>query len=527
VAGPDLTDRTVDEPSQDAAESSPSQVFALTILDHPDAARIGETAILAALSEGGSAELSRLMPVFTDNDGQSGRPLSVPFLSRTPIRLEHRRGAVRIVVPEAIGLVLDGERVRFEGTVAADMLREGVVLELFCPPGLRRRRPPELRRRPPGRIVLLLHLAARRHPGKHASLGLVGESDAIVMLRDEILRVATLDIPILLLGPSGSGKDMVARAIHANSRRAGAPCVCVNMAAVPPSTAASELFGHVAGAFTGASREHVGHFAQAHGGTLFLDEIADMPLELQSMLLRVLESHEVQPLGSQRTRNVDIRLVAATDADLEQAIASGKFREPLFHRLAGYQIHVPPLRQRRDDVGRLISHFSAQYLAEAEPGSQARLPPRLVALLARYAWPGNVRQLQNVVRQLLIALRDPPSPIIYKIAAQLLRRDGAAPHPPEAAASSAPVEVSEDELAAALGKNAWCIARTAGYLGISRTTLYALIDRSSRIRKARDVPAEELVRCLEECGRNLDAASARLQVSKRGLRLRLQELHLL
>src|SRR5262249_34932398 len=155
----------------------------------------------------------------------------------------------------------------------------------------------------------------------------------------------------------GTGKELVARAIHESGRRRGAVCLSVNMGAIPPSLATSELFGAVRGAYTGAVRDHLGYFQRAHGGTLFLDEIGETPPEVQVMLLRVLEPGEVQRVGSPQTQKVDVRLIAATDADLERALHEGRFRAPLLHRLSGYEIYIPPLRERRDDFGRLLFHF--------------------------------------------------------------------------------------------------------------------------------------------------------------------------
>jgi two-component system nitrogen regulation response regulator GlnG len=311
----------------------------------------------------------------------------------------------------------------------------------------------------------------------------------------------------------------------------------VNNSDITPSTAASELFGHAAGAFTGAVRARDGFFVEAHGGTLFLDEIAEVPAEVQAMLLRVLETREVQALGSNRTQKVDLRLLAATDADLEELIASGRFREPLFHRIAGYQLQVPPLRERRDDVGRLLQRFLGEEMAAVgelqkleRPLSAGDpwLPADVVGRLARHDWPGNVRQLKNVVRQLVISSRGLEQARLDSTLEKLLadlpgRPEAAEPTAPAPREAVAPQELTDDRVLEALRKNAWKTTATAEELGISRTTLYALIDRSGRIRKARDVPRDELLACLEACGGDVTAAAAKLEVSKRGLQLRLAE----
>src|SRR6185436_13729067 len=182
-----------------------------------------------------------------------------------------------------------------------------------------------------------------------------------------------------LRGETGTGKELLARAIHQASSRRAAPYFALNMAAIPASLAAAELFGAAKGAFTGADRRRVGYFGRAQGGTLFLDEIGELPADLQPLLLRVLENGEIQPVGGEETLRVDVRILAATDANLESAIEEGRFRAPLFHRLSGYELRLPSLRERRDDIGRLFIHFLRQELAAlgeadrlADPGPEGR-----------------------------------------------------------------------------------------------------------------------------------------------------------
>jgi two-component system nitrogen regulation response regulator GlnG len=507
-------------PAEELSVSEPLRIPALTILHHADMRRIGEVARLPGLSQGREAWLSRLEPEFVPVGGGPGRPLADPFLSRSAIRLAGSGGAVRLSVPSGMRLDLNGVAVEGERTLLRSEIESGAVLEL--------------RRR----TAILLHLLSSPAKERAPRLGLVGESDAMEQLRADVLRVADLPVAVLVRGETGSGKELVARALHEQSSRAAGPCICVSMAAIPPSTAASELFGHAPGSFTGAVREHAGHFVRASGGTLFLDEIGEMPVEVQTMLLRVVETQENVRLGSTRAEKIDVRLVAATDADLEESIQKGRFREALFHRLAGFQLRVPPLRDRRDDIGRLLRHFFELELEIAgEPerlstGPDARscwLPASLVAKLVLHDWPGNVRQLRNVVRQIVISSRGLAAARIDATVAALLEGPAhAAPSSaivgePPAAAARGPREIPDEELVEALRGNQWRTSATARALGISRTTLYALIDKSPRIRKARDVPADELARCLAECGNDLEAAAARLEVSKRGLQLRLRE----
>jgi DNA-binding NtrC family response regulator len=234
---------------------------------------------------------------------------------------------------------------------------------------------------------------------------LVGESASI----DQVIKVIRLVAPrrctVLISGETGTGKEMAARAIHLASDRARKPLVSINCSAIPENLMEAELFGHVKGAFTGAVNPRVGRFEQAHGGTLFLDEIADVPLDLQAKLLRVLQEREVQRLGSSETIKTDVRVIAATNADLLKRVQQGRFREDLYYRLNVVPIHVPALRDRSCDIPLLTRHF-VQKVCSAEGISLKRIATEADAMLSRYAWPGNVRQLENVVEHAVVMSGD-------------------------------------------------------------------------------------------------------------------------
>jgi two-component system nitrogen regulation response regulator GlnG len=377
-----------------------ARIPALTVLYHPDLSRAGEQVRLSGLLRGEEVPVSRTAPDFVvPGIREGGRPLGDPYLSRTPWRLRRdaESGGVRLVCGDCrTRIAADGAEVVDQHDIPPEALRRGIVLELA------------------DRVVLLLHEVPEIAPSAPVYTELIGENEGMLRLRNEIRRVADLDVPVLIRGETGTGKELVARAIHAASRRHGPPCLCVNMGAIAPSLAAAELFGTVRGAFTGAVHDQPGYFQRADGGTLFLDEIGEAPLEIQVMLLRVLETGEVQRVGSAAPQKVDVRLLAATDADLEQAIEDGRFRAPLLHRLAGYEIAVPALRERRDDFGRLFVHFLRQELSATGEERRLRppagtaapwLPASIVARLARHDWPGNVRQLRNAVRQIAIDSR--------------------------------------------------------------------------------------------------------------------------
>jgi PAS domain S-box-containing protein len=238
-----------------------------------------------------------------------------------------------------------------------------------------------------------------RELGKSGEI--VGRSDALARVLAELRQVAPADTTVLLLGETGTGKELFARALHEASRRRGKPLIRVNCAAVPAALIESEFFGHERGAFTGATTRRDGRFTLADGGTLFLDEVAELPLELQGKLLRVLQEGEFEPVGSSRTRKVDVRVVAATNRDLPRAIAEGRFREDLFYRLNVFPLTLPPLRERGDDVVLLAERFAQKFAARAGRGL-APLSAEAAVRLRSYPWPGNVRELQNVIERAVI-----------------------------------------------------------------------------------------------------------------------------
>jgi two-component system nitrogen regulation response regulator GlnG len=246
----------------------------------------------------------------------------------------------------------------------------------------------------------------RRGPIPPPTETLIGRSTAMVEVYKEIGRVARTEMTVLLMGESGTGKEMVARSIHVNSARTRGPFITVNMAAIPKDLIESELYGHEKGSFTGAIDRRPGKFELASGGTLFLDEIGEMPIELQAKLLRVLQEREVDRVGGSRPLPVDVRIVAATNADLARSVEEGRFRRDLYYRLAVVPIRLPPLREREHDVILLARHFMAKY-GEQLKGRPVALAKDAEPLLVGHAWPGNVRELQNVIQRALLKLNGP------------------------------------------------------------------------------------------------------------------------
>jgi two-component system nitrogen regulation response regulator GlnG len=240
--------------------------------------------------------------------------------------------------------------------------------------------------------------------GEESALPLIGRSPAMQGVFRMITRVLRNDLTVLITGESGTGKELVAEAVHELGSRKTGPFIAVNMAAIPHDLLESELFGHERGAFTGAVSQQIGKFEQANGGTLFLDEIGDMPAEAQTRLLRALQSGKIRRVGGRQEIGVDVRIVAATNRDLVPMIADGRFREDLYYRLNVVPIHLPPLRDRPEDIGALVRHFLAQAASEGLPSRQAS-PEAIEALTAR-EWRGNVRELRNAVFRLALMARD-------------------------------------------------------------------------------------------------------------------------
>ena len=238
----------------------------------------------------------------------------------------------------------------------------------------------------------------RRRLGKHE---LVGSGPAMKKLLEQIDRVAASETRVCILGETGTGKELVARAIHEKSPRQGHPFITLNCAAVPAELIESELFGHEKGAFTGAAARHLGRFEQADGGTLFLDEIGDMPLAMQAKLLRVLEEGEVERVGGDKPIKVNVRVVVATHRNLEDLVKQNSFRRDLFHRIYVFPLQLPPLRERLEDFPNLVTHFARQVAAQ-NAWKEKIFVAEAIAELRKYAWPGNVRELRNVVERLIL-----------------------------------------------------------------------------------------------------------------------------
>jgi DNA-binding NtrC family response regulator len=308
-----------------------------------------------------------------------------------------------------------------------------------------------------------------RNVAQHGFEGIIGTSAALRDALEQVERVAPTESTVLILGETGTGKELIARAVRKRSQRSSRPFVKLNCAAIPFDLLESELFGHERGAFTGAIAQKIGRFEMADTGTLFLDEVGDIPLALQPKLLRVLQEQEFERLGSGRTHQVDVRLVAATHRDLEQMVKRNEFRSDLYYRLNVFPVQLPPLRERRDDIPALVTHF-VEIGSRRIGKSIERIPEKIMSALCAYAWPGNIRELQNVIERAII-----------------LSDNGVFPNPllasPDEVVRVAPVTlagtVRDSErtlILQAVQHSNWVIGGARGAaakLGVKRTTLFA------------------------------------------------------
>ncbi|HEX9023309.1 MAG TPA: sigma-54 dependent transcriptional regulator [Geobacteraceae bacterium] len=302
---------------------------------------------------------------------------------------------------------------------------------------------------------------------------IVGVSPEMEKVFNVVRRVADTEATVLITGESGTGKELIAKTIHSLSSRKSAPFMPVNCAAIPRDLLESELFGHVKGAFTGAIKDKIGKFQLADGGTLFLDEVGELPIELQPKLLRALQERTVELVGGMRPQKIDVRVVAATNLDLEKAISEGGFREDLYYRLAVIPIHLPPLRQRRKDLPLLIKHFAAKH-----GGKEVAFAKDALDALLIYDWPGNVRELENTVERLLI-MRQGDTITMEELPERILteRKGGRKPvvNLPDEGYSLEQLE--REVVVEALQRNNWNQASAARFLRIPRHILLYRLEK--------------------------------------------------
>ena len=320
--------------------------------------------------------------------------------------------------------------------------------------------------------------AARRLKEIHSYANIVGKSAKMQQVFDAIQAAAGSAATVIIQGESGTGKELVAGAIHYNSALKDKPFVVVNCSALPETLLESELFGHVKGAFTGAVRDHIGRFEQAHGGTIFLDEIAELSPFVQVKLLRVLQERKIERVGEGKARKVDIRIITATHEDLQQRMRDGQFREDLYYRLKVFPVHLPSLRERKEDIPVLAAHFVRHQNHKSERTINGFSPPAMRALLD-YAWPGNVRELENAIEHAFV-LCDGDQIRVMDLPIEIRSPDCAPGLPTSAAPQKrSAVDMTPEKLQDLLAQCDWNKAEVARRLGVSRTAVWKYMKKWS------------------------------------------------
>jgi DNA-binding NtrC family response regulator len=309
----------------------------------------------------------------------------------------------------------------------------------------------------------------RQRVGKYA---IIYSGEAMRRVMAQVDRVAASEARVCIMGETGTGKELIARALHQRSPRCGGPFVTLNCAAVPGELIESELFGHEKGSFTGAASRHIGKFEQAHRGTLFLDEIGDMPTAMQAKLLRVLEERQVERVGGDRPVPVDVRVIVATHRDLDKLVTAGGFRPDLYHRIYVFPLLLPPLRERVDDIPLLVAHFATE-VAEQNGWKLKAFEPEAIQELQRHQWPGNVRELRNVVERLLLLADGPVDRAAVRLA--LPRAESAGPGMPgpyRGSLAERADSFEREQILAELKRHNQHMSDTAKALGLERSHLY-------------------------------------------------------
>lgn len=486
--------------------TSDAKILSLGIIWHKDVGRIGGIAPLK-FDHANTMELSRLTPLFQNLEGGANSPLLDQHLSRSPVviqRLKNRE--FKFTLPPKQQLVrINGKLVKDSATVSLDDLDGSIVIVIA------------------NSVVLALFESSilSRNNMLRENFGLLGVSKEISFIREMTTRVSKLNAPILIRGETGTGKELVAKAIHQQSPRSNKPMTSVNMAAMIPNLAVAELFGTKKGAFTGASEDRPGLFEQANDGILFLDEIGDTPRDVQPMLLRILEDGELRRLGDEKVRKVNVQIIAATDRSLINPGETSAFNQPLLQRLSGIVLEIPPLKNRRIDIGILIKYFLNIENNKGNNFDCSNISVSTIEALSIYDWPGNIRELRNVLQN--IALGQP-----------FLKCTGKNENPKNKSKKETEVlsihkyrnqnEVSEEEVIAALDEVGWVIKPAAEKLGVSRTALYDLMEKSNKISVAEDIPADIIKDTIKNIPGGIESWAKHLKVGREALNKRIRKI---
>ena len=350
--------------------------------------------------------------------------------------------------------------------------------------------------------------------------GVIGRSDAMQTVFKLVGQVAATDATALITGESGTGKELVARAIYHNSRRAQNPFIAINCAAIPENLLESELFGHEKGAFTGATAQRIGKFEQCSSGTLFLDEIGDMPMATQTKILRVLQNGTLERVGGNETIKVDVRVIAATNKPLEEAVARKEFREDLFYRLNVVRIHLPPLRERREDIRLLVDYFLRKQTGSG--GAPKTISGAALAFLETYQWPGNVRELENILRRAVVVAKG-PSLVPSDFPADITNAKAPAPAPPAAAPASTAAPATPTPQDQPSGATPPPEPGGPQELATIVRTLFDWAKANGKMKVLPSVERELVIEALRETGGNQVQAAKLLGITRATLRKRVEK----
>jgi len=490
------------------------QALVLTIVFHPETNRIGETARFDKLVGHDSRILGRASPCFSTLAGSSAeKALDDPYISRAALHVRYRNGDVILSRSSTSSRArIAGSELTDETRLSYAQLKAGVPIQMG------------------GRVVLLLRRAAYIVPSSNSRLSgraIQGSSSYMYRLREQICLLASTDLDVLIRGETGTGKELVAEAIHAASARAVKKMIAVNMAAIPVALAPAALFGSARGAFTGADKAAAGYFEQAEGGTLFLDEIGDTPSEVQAQLLRALQQREIQCVGGP-VRKVDLRVISATDAPLDDQACN--FKAALRHRLSEAEIVLLPLRLHPEDTGELLWSFIKSNMVSM--GRRHVLPgensdAKNIALWAElfhsficYSWPGNVRELNNLAQQ--VALASESQLVIPESVQACTSEMRASDTVAEDAGPLLSGDYSDEEFLQSFANAHYEVARVSRQLGISRQAVYRRISDSPQLCLASELSNDKIQQALVKCGGDIAAAGMQLKVSRMGLRERIR-----
>ncbi len=492
-------DHTLTSPLPHCARSS-GPLLCLSIVWHPDLELVGHQ-FFSALD---ITEVNRYAPLFHTH-GKDGSPLASQCISRNPVKIMRGDNESLTIIPSEsrMHIEVNGKQIYSPVNFSRRESEQGVILFL-------------------GRAVVISINWVEAMPKENPVPGFIGISPAAQKSRDLIRYVAPLKDTVLLLGETGTGKEVAATAIHSLGKAGGVPMVCVNMAALSESLATADLFGAVKGAYTGAHTSRRGWFAEAENTTLFLDEIGNAPETVQPMLLRVLETGCFRPLGSREDLRSNARIIAATDQDLY----NGNFNQALLRRLESHILVIPPLRSRKEDIGILLLHLIKKY--EVEKSIVSRIDAALVNQMANYDWPGNVRQLTHVFKRLVLQLGLDENPNFAHLVephnfalsdtGKDLENHYQNAKSKDRSHRARLADFTEQDVLNAMEENEWYIQGAAQWLGISRPSMYQLLKKHPDIRRPELIDPDEIRDVIVACKGDFEKMASRLKTPTEALR---------